>query len=80
VNIEDKRCIKKKILQFGNGDWSKRIIKLISSIKLQENKLWQLVDEASICALRALKINTDFILKMVSKIWEYSAICLENQN
>jgi hypothetical protein len=80
VNIEDKRCIQKKILQFGNVDWSKRTIRLISSVKLRGNKLWQLVDEASICALRALKINTDFILKMVPKLWEYSAICFENQN
>jgi hypothetical protein len=31
-------------------------------------------------SLRALKINTDFILKTDPKLWEDSAIYMENQN
>jgi hypothetical protein len=80
VKTEDKRRIQKHILQFGNGDWSQRTIRLNSSVKLRGKKLWQLVDKTSICALRALKINTDFILKTDPELWEDSAVYLEDQN
>jgi hypothetical protein len=46
---------------------------LKESTDLSSKNLWDLVDESSICALKALKIDTEFILKTHPATWTNSA-------
>jgi hypothetical protein len=56
-------------LSFGEGDWSQRTIRLKSIEGCLNAQLCDLVDASSICALRLLVGDTDFILKMDPSLW-----------
>jgi hypothetical protein len=68
VKNVDKRKIQSAILKFGKGDWNNRTVRLKKSSPLQKKNLWDLVDSSSICAVRALKIDSEFILKTDSDV------------
>jgi hypothetical protein len=72
VSNEHKRRLQSKILSFGDGVWEKRIVRLKNLPKRTKRTLWDLVDNSSICALRQLKVDTEFILKTDPDEWDDS--------
>ena len=69
VPIEEKKLIVEKIKTCGE-DWKLRGLKLTEIKNLENQNLHELVNSASICALRSLKINIDFVLNNEPETWK----------